>query len=176
MFKYAKEVNKYLLKIQQGDKLYYEPLYERTANHLHTIAQFYLNNRSLAWDVVIDVFVKIMSYIHSYDSNYDGFNWLWKITQNTAYTYNKSEERIAKAECGFAHNNQFALEDKGLSKAEFLLIIDPLDAVDKEIAIARFCFDNTLQEIGDKFGVSKVTIHQRISKICKFLDENIKKK
>lgn len=176
MFSYAKEVSEYLQKIQQGDKSQYEPLYKKTAMHLYGIAQAYLKIKSLAEDVVSEAFLKIQLYINSYDCTKDGYNWMYQIVKNIAFTYNADEKKIAKSERDYATERQLTVEDNCFNEVEFFMLIEPLGDMDREIAIARFSCGYTLEEIGKRYNVSRVAIFQRVQKICKIIEKNYKKK
>lgn len=176
MFRYAKEVNEYLQKIQQGDNSQYESLYNITAMHMYNIAQAYLKNRSLVDDVVSESYLKIMLYINSYDCSQDGYNWMYQITKNVAFTHNTDEKKLADSERRYAIEHQLTVEDNCFNEVEFFMLIEPLDDMDREIAIARFLFGYTLEDIGKRYNITKVAIHQRIAKICKIIKKNYKNK
>lgn len=78
MSKFAKEVNRYLIKIKCGDRSQeaLKKLYDVTSNHLQIVAKVYLRNKSYADDVVIETFQKAFLYIDSFDETQDGYNWL----------------------------------------------------------------------------------------------------
>lgn len=174
MFRYTKEVNDCLLKIKQGDKSQFEPLFQMTALHLRGVAKFYLKNRSLADDVVSETFIKIYKYIDSFNGE-KGYTWMCKIIQNTAVTYNVEEGKIASTESGFTRTNARGRDDD-FNEMDFFEQIAVLSEKDREIAIERFYFGKTFAEIGKRYNVSRVAIFNRVQKICKNIKKNIKNK
>lgn len=176
MFQHAKEVTEYLRQIQQGDKSLIEPLFQRTANHLLGIARMYLTNKSLDEDVVSTTFMRLLKYIYSYDPEQDGYNWLCKITQNMAYTFNDKESSVKRLELEFAKRMESKWSQDVFDEVDFFILLDRLQEPDKSIAYKRFYENKTMEQIGRELNVSKVAIYQRIKKICKIAEKTYKNK
>ncbi len=85
------KVNKLLNRIKTGQKDAFEELYNCTYNHLKVVALNYLADSSDLDDVLNDSYLKAYKYCSSVDMSKDGYNWLCKIVQNTAYDYNKQK-------------------------------------------------------------------------------------
>lgn len=173
---FTKEVNEYLLGYQQGDKSQLGLLFNKTAMHLRGVARIYLVNKSYDEDVVSDTFVKVSEYIHSFDNNQNGYNWLCKIVQNTALTYNGGQAKSAKVELKYVRDNVKLLVEDDFDAFDFLMMISELDEPDHTIAIKRFCFGCTYDEIGKEYNVSRVAIFSRVRKICKIICKKISPK
>lgn len=176
MFHNAKEVNNCLQKIKQGCVSQIEPLFDMTSMHLLNVAKFYLANKDLANDVVSEAFLKVLSYIDTYDTAQDGYNWLCKITQNLAYDYNKKEAKVACSEQQFAQKVEVVDCNHDFDELDFRLLLDGLDNTDKYIAYKRFVECRTLQDIGLDLNLSKPAIYLRVKKICKIIEKNNKQK
>lgn len=88
-----KEVNQYLLSLKQGDMNAFEKLYNATVQHLIIIARNNLSNKSYIEEVLDDVYLKVIQYINSFDHEKDGYNWMCKITENVAKTYNNKNSK-----------------------------------------------------------------------------------
>lgn len=176
MSRFAKEVNEYLLKIKQGDKSWYGPLWEMTANHLLGIARMYIANKNLAEDVVSLSFIKVQNYIHSYDPNQDGYNWLCKIVQNMAYTVNEIEIKHAKAEKVFALQQEAVYEEKDFDRMDFFMLINGLEPTDKFVMYQRYYEDKKLDDISNQLKISKGAVSQKIKRLRKTLYKKYKTK
>ena len=170
----TKDINKYLIKIQQGDRSYVEPLYEATANHLKVVAKFYLVNKSLAEDVISNTFINVLKYSHSFDPNQSGYNWLCKIVQNAAQTINKNEERIYLAQGKAVADMPTEYYDKNfdydLDFDDTLRLIE--DKTDKMIAFRRYYLDEKQEQIGEFLNISRAAVCKRIQNIIKFLKKH----
>lgn len=177
MLEFAKDVNEYLLKIQQGDLTYVQPLYDRTFYHLYGMALLYLVNKSFAEDVVAETFVHVISYVHSFKSTENGYNWLCKIAQNIARSKNLKEKRIADAEATYINDHkEFIENDPGFDEVEFFFTIRDLDEIDQVVAVHRFYLGETQEEIGRHLNISKSAVNQRLKKIYKIFKKNFKNK
>lgn len=138
MSRYAKEVNKYLVAIKKGDKSKYQPLFDLTANHLLGVAAYYLKDRSYCEDVVSIVFEKIFKHIDTYEEGHDAYNWICKITENTAHDINESlKDEIALDNLIPQYDRELDLTvyDENLDVTS---AIDKLDSVDREIVYGYY--------------------------------------
>ena len=164
----TKDVNKYLIKIQQGDTSYMEPLFNDTANHLLAVAKFYLVNKSLAEDVVSTSFINVLQYIHSFNPKQSGYNWLCKIVQNTAQTFNSKEQKIYIAQGKSIADQPTEYYDNGFNaNLDFDDILRLLKGTDQIIAFRRFYLDETLEQIGAKLNISRAAVSNRVKNIAK---------
>lgn len=174
MSRYAKEVNKYLVAIKNGDKSKYQPLFDLTANHLLGVAAYYLNDRSYCEDVVSIVFEKIFKYIDTFKEGYDAYNWICKIAENTARDINealKDEVALSNLIPIYYREIDEIVYDESL---DVTLAIDKLDSVDKEIVYGYYFFDKTYQTIADELNLSKSTVKKRMNKILIKLKDFLK--
>lgn len=171
MSKYAKEVNRCLLSIRAGDKSAMETLFDITANHLKVVIKYYLIDKSYLDDVLLQTYERAFSYINSFNSEFDGYNWLCGIAKNLAYAYNKKEITT----CDIDSLNLEDVSDDWVNNIETQIdlsrAIKDLDDIDKEIVFLRFYMHDSLSKIAQKLGVSKVAIHKRLKRICKIIRE-----
>ena len=147
----------------------FEQLYKMTANHLRNVAVFYLDDKSLADDVVSESFVRVIVYIDSANEDRDGYNWLCKIVQNVALSKNAAEKRAAFLEEEYRKNLELRYLRDEFADAEFNSILSVLDEPDRSIAYRWFFLGETQEEIGRDHGVSKVAVCKRLKRICKKL-------
>lgn len=175
MLEFTKEVNDCLLKLQQGDDAQLGLLFNLTANHLRGIAIRYLFDKNSAGDVVSEVFLKIDKYIASYRKGENGYNWMCKITQNTAQTYNKKQLIRTLSEQKFVYGCDSDYYDKNIDNIDFISQFKDLSPMDKEIVYRWLFLDEQQQIIGDKLNLSKVAVNKRIKNICKIAENLLNK-
>lgn len=162
---YAKEVNKYLIAIKNGDKSQFKPLYDLIANHITGVARYYLKDKSYSDDVTIEVFQKIFLYIDSYEEGRDGYNWLCRIAQNIAYNYNeKFSVELDKTEIAAA-SSLAEVEKSTEERLDLFRAIDSLEPDSREIIYLHFFLGDSFKEIGDKLHLSKAGVKKRVDKI-----------
>ena len=164
---YAKEVNKYLVGLQNGDITQFKPLYESMQTHIMGVARYYLVDKSYCEDVTSEVFQKIFLYVNSsYTEGTDGYNWICRITENVAYNYNNRMPPPVKDLDKAEHFVQeLAVSDDTEEKLDLFRAIDSLEPDSREIIYLRYFMGNTFQEIGEKLHISKVAVKKKIDKI-----------
>lgn len=164
MSKYAKDVNKLLKAIKKGDTSKFDKLFDLTANHLLGVARYYLENKSYFEDVVTDVFEKVFIYIYAYDENQDGYNWMCKITENVAHDYNR---KLPQELPLFEVSEQDIKQELRIDELylDVSLAVDKLDRESREMVFKRFYFDQSYEEIGKDFNLTKSAVKKRIDKI-----------
>lgn len=170
MSKYSQQVNMFLTAYQQsGQKQYFDKLYDFTAGHLILIARSYLSDKNLAEDVILEAFTRVHLHIQSFDPLQDGYNWMCKIVQNVAFTFNAKDKRMAEAEKKFASNLDAPIYEIDISDLEFLETIDDLPHTDKSVVYKRFVLDHSVEKIAGSLSVSKPAISTRLKRIYKKL-------
>lgn len=174
MSKYAKEVNKYLVAIKKGDKSKYQPLFDLIANHLLGVAAYYLKDKSYCEDVVSIVFAKIFKYIHTYKEGHDAYNWICRITENTAHDINDAlKDEVALDSLIPTYNREIdeTIYDENL---DVTMAIDKLEPIDKEIVYGYYFFDKTYQQIAKELNIAKSTVKRRMENILIKLKDFLK--
>lgn len=174
MSRYAKEVNKYLVAIKKGDKSKYQPLFDLTANHLLGVAAYYLKDRSYCEDVVSIVFGKIFKYIDTYKEGHDAYNWICKITENTAHDINDAlKDEVALDSLIPMYNREIdeTVYDENLDVTR---AIDKLEPIDREIVYGYYFFDKTYQQIAKELNLAKSTVKRRMENILIKLKDFLK--
>lgn len=92
MSKDIKKVNALIARIQAGDKKAPDLLFAEIGGLLLNVAKKYLYDKSLAEDLLSDVFLELYSSgAKTFDSSFNGLNWLFTIVKNKAYHYNLKE-------------------------------------------------------------------------------------
>ena len=167
---YAKEVNKYLVALKNGDITQFKPLYEAMQTHVLGIARYYLVDKSYVEDVTSEVFQKIFLYVNSYQENTDGYNWICRITENVAYNYNNRVlPTTVDPTVADSVDRELVGSDKTEDKLDLFRAIDALETENREIIYQHYFLGKTYQEIGEKLRISKVAVKKRIDKILSTL-------
>ena len=174
MSRYAKDVNKYLVAIKKGDKSKYQPLFDLTANHLLGVAAYYLTDRSYCEDVVSIVFEKIFRYIDTYKEGHDAYNWICRITENTAHDINDALKDEVALDSLIPSSGREICETVYDEKLDVTRAIDKLDSIDREIVYGYYFFDKTYQQIAEKLNLTKSTVKKRMDKILMKLKNYLK--
>ena len=161
------DVNKILIRIQKGEEESKNVLFEKTYNHLKRIAYPYVRNKNNVEDVLEDAYLKMFQYVYSFDPKQDGYNWMCKIVQNTAWDWNKQYSQEIPLEDIEPSSQVIEIEDMIADKDEVGRWLQPYSERDRKMMHLRFFEDKTIESIAEALGMGKSNVHKRISKITK---------
>ncbi len=161
------EINRILLRIQQGDERSKEVLFENTYNHLKAIARRYLRDKNDVEDVLSNAYLKVFRSIHSFDKTKDGYNWLCKIVQNEAYDFNKKTLDYLPIEEEIVGVEQIDFTESLSQADEIWRWLKEYSQADQRMIYLKFWEDYSYAEIAKILGMKKSNVHKRVSKIIK---------
>ena len=162
-----KDVNKVLIKIKKGDEESKNVLFEKTYNHLKSIAYPYVRNKADVEDVLIEAYLRIYQYVATFNPNKDGYNWMCKIVQNVARDWDKNFFQSVSLEDAEQNGAIIEMEEMIATQDEVQRLLQPYSARDRKMMYLRFWEDRTIEEIARSLEMKKSNVHKRISKILK---------
>ena len=162
-----KDVNKVLIKIKQGDEEGKNVLFEKTYNHLKSIAYPYVRNKADVEDVLIEAYLRIFQYVATFDPNKDGYNWMCKIVQNVARDWDKNFFQSVSLEDVEQNVPIIEMEEMIVMRDEVQRLLQPYSERDRKMMYLRFWENRTIEEIARSLEMKKSNVHKRISKILK---------
>ena len=160
-----KDVNQVLIKIKKGDEESKNVLFEKTYNHLKSIAYPYVRNKADVEDVLIEAYLRIFQYVATFDPNKDGYNWMCKIVQNVARDWDKSFFKGVSLEDVEQNVPIIEMEETIAMQDEVQRLLQPYSERDRKMMYLRFWENRTIEEIAKSLGMGKSNVHKRISKI-----------
>lgn len=175
MSRLGKDVNKILQGIKDGRDEYKELLFQTTYNHLKIIARTYVNNKDDVEDILQIVYLRVFSYIGSWDVSKDGYNWICRIVQNEAYRLNEKNPAHLPLEDYARSPVAKDITDEILAKDELGRYLSGYSAFDQKLVYMKFCEDYSYAEIAKELKLKKSNIHRRVSKIVKEILEKREK-
>lgn len=162
------EVNEILKGIKEGNASELKRLMDVTCDLLKIIAYKYLYNKDDVEDVVMEAYMKVYRRINSFDSRRDGYNWLCKIVENTAYDFNEAYMNNHKAEKFLEPTEDFSDVDEAFSdKDEIIRLVKVLPLPDQRLLYLKFWKNMSYAQIAEHISLRKSTVHKRIQKIFK---------
>ena len=81
---------------KNGDKKSFQTLYRFTYKKLLLVATHYLFDKTELEDVVEESYLKIHKSLDTVDPEKDGYNWMCKTVQTTAYLFNEKRRKRAE--------------------------------------------------------------------------------
>lgn len=161
---FKNDVNRILLRIQQGDERGKELLFERTYNHLKGIAYRYLRDKNDVEDTLSNAYLKAFSSIRTFDKTKDGYNWLCKIVQNEAYDFNKKGLDYLPIEENF-YAEATGIDEALATSDELWRWLKNYGELDRRLVYLKFWEEYSYAEIANMLGMKKSNVHKRVSKI-----------
>jgi RNA polymerase sigma-70 factor (ECF subfamily) len=140
-------------------------LYRQYAASLYWVCIKYVRNREDAEDMVNQVFVKVQQNLHGFKGESRIYSWMYRIAVN---------------ECiQLFRKRKFEVDGAGLPEFEDLLHVSPEDDMNARLLLERITQDAdretveilfllyleglTQQEVVEKLGISRTTIHRKVT-------------
>lgn len=161
------DVNKILIKIQNGEEESKNVLFEKTYNHLKRIAYPYVRNKADVEDVLVEAYLRMFQYVATFDPKKDGYNWMCKVVQNAARDWDKDFFQSVSLEDTQQNIQVMEIEDLIATKDEVERWLQPYSERDRKMIYLRFWENRTIEEIARLLNMKKSNVHKRISKILK---------
>ena len=172
---FGEDINKYLIAFKNGDKSQFDSFFHAYHDHFLSWAVYYLVNKDNREDVISETYFRICRYIHSFNCEEDGYDWILKIIQNIARTLNKKELRYKTVDMDAIY---LAENYDPYSEIDIELDLERLfkktDYKNYVIAVLAFRRGRTQDEIGRMLGISKSAVCQRMTKIRAIIENNLK--
>lgn len=156
-------VNKLILRISKGDINALDELFEEVGGLLFAMAKKYLTDKSLAEDLVSEIFYRLAKGIKRFDGQKNGLNWLFKSIHNEAVNWNKKY-----------NPNSFDSIDEHQDLADIIISIDEdkislhdalktLSETENQILYYKFWEGLTVREIAKKIKKPRSTVQDMIN-------------
>ena len=172
----VKKVNRLIRLIAVGDKAALGRLFELTSGYLKNMAFGYVRDKSLADDVVSEVYLKVVRYSENFDPEQNGLNWLFKIVRNTAFNLNSYEKR-RRAENIDDHADIAdvfdAVDDARLDMSEVRAALRALPPEERALLYYRYWEGYTVRELAARTGKPVSTTQDNLKRILKKLKNKL---
>lgn len=178
MSKRERKINELLTRLKGGDKASFKELFDCTYNHLESVAACYLTDKTEAEDVVMTAYAKIFRYVGSVDTRRNGYGWMCKIVQNTAYDFNEKQYQTISLEAVLSkpeiiRRKDSLLLDEWLEKGDLYEAIESLSSTEQEIVYYRYWEELSYEDIAERMNMKKTTVYDALKRIVKIISEKI---
>lgn len=172
----GKSVNKILMKIKKGNVESKNVLLKNTYNHLKKLACNYVRNKDDLEDVLSVSYDKVFQRLDTFDFKKDGYNWMCKIMQHTAYDFNKKYTREIPFEEVIEPTHPEDFEEKILLKDQIDRLLQTYSERDQNLMHLRFWENRTIEEIAEELDMGKSNVHKRLHIILSEMFEKLENK
>ena len=168
-------LNQCLAAIKHGDQTKFYDLIRLTYGPLISVAKSYLIDKSYAEAVVSDLYYRIYKYADRYDTSKDAFSYLWQIVKNRAFDYNKKHKKNITINMDeIPISDQIDPYEKANARMDISKALKRVGHMDTLIVVWTYRDGLTQEEIGERLGISKSAVCQRLNKTKKKLLEYLK--
>ena len=154
-------------------------LYDRYARTVYGVGLKILGNRSLAEDLVQEVFLKVWRSSHTFDSSRSSFStWLYRVTRSCALDlYRKRASRVRQVSDGDLHiatardssNGPQEVVDESWLSWRVSRALEVLDAAHREVIELAYFGGLSQREISERTGMPLGTVKSRTASAFKSL-------
>ena len=172
---YNEKINECLAAIKNGDQTKFDDLLHLTYGPLKNVAKGYLLDKSYAADVVSEMYYRLCRYSDRYNTSKDAFAYLWQIVKHISFDCNKRQLKECTVNIDeiqiFDKLNLYENADVRMDIIKALKRVGHTNAM---IVVWTYRDRLTQEEIGEKLGISKSAVCQRLSKTMKKLSQYLK--
>lgn len=168
----SKRINHYIKQTANGNESAFDKLFVYTYDNMKHIAKFYLKNKSNADDVLVEFYKIILDKVNSFDSEENGYNWMYTIAKNLALNDNQKNKKI-----GYISDGYYEIEDNSFQPLKTLIVEETmaiLNDKEKELLYRLYWEGYTIKEIAERDNVPISTIYTKRARIYKKMKNFLK--
>ncbi len=162
-----------MLRIQKGDRKYFEYLYDRYQNKLFNFIYRFVGDREQAEDLMHDLFIKVIESTNQFDTNRKFSTWIYALSINLCRNeIRKHSNRKQLIEENFVIENfmnpdQQENIDKKTFKNEVHKYLETLNEENKSLILLRFHEDLSIPQISTIINLPEGTVKSRLFYLLK---------
>ena len=140
-------------------------LYTQLAPAIHRRAQVLLGRDADAWDVVQEVFEKMLSMGDKFRGEAQPMTWAWRITTNLCLNHLRSR-KLREPKLRLVRDDEPSDDQEATEVRQLLEVwLTHLDEREQEIATLLFIDGLTQEEVADVLGLSRKTIGREVEQL-----------
>lgn len=124
-----------------------------------------MRDAAAAEDAFQETFVRMILYGAGFREANAKLRWLYRVADQCCFAILRKRRRQSERERQAEPPVAYLEEDRLAARDAVLSILDQLRSTDREIAVMAFVDGLAQQEIGDRVGLSRVTVNKRLGRI-----------
>ncbi|MCK5035880.1 MAG: sigma-70 family RNA polymerase sigma factor [Candidatus Sabulitectum sp.] len=157
----------------QGDKEAFGEIVRMYEKRVFRVARRMCNCDDDAWDITQDAFIKAMKAMHSFNTEYRFFTWMYRIVTNTAINLSRSRSRRAEVEFdeGYGGGGQTATADTTIQESNRDILVAAVQkAVElltpalRSVFVLRVDQELSYEEIAETLDIATGTVMSRLNR------------
>ena len=140
-------------------------LYTQLAPAIHRRARLLLGREADAWDVVQEVFEKMLSMGESFRGEAQPMTWAWRITTNLCLNHLRAR-KLREPKLHLVTADEPSVDQHAGEVRQLLQVwLTQLDEREQQIATLLFLDGLTQEEVADVLGLSRKTIGREVEEL-----------
>ncbi len=169
----ALEEPELLERAVSGDKEAFGEIVRKYEKRVFRVARRLCNCDDDAWDITQEAFMKAMRAMHSFNTDYRFFTWMYRIVTNTAINYSRSRTRRGEVEFdeGYGSEGLTSTADTAIQEMEKDLLLTAVQsAVEKltpplrAVFVLRVDQELSYEEIAETLDIAVGTVMSRLNR------------
>lgn len=169
----ALEEPELLAKAVGGDKEAFGEIVRKYEKRVFRVARRMCSCDDDAWDITQEAFMKAMRAMHSFNTDYRFFTWMYRIVTNTAINYSRSRARRGEVEFdeGYGSQGLTSTADTAIQEMEKDLLVTAVQkAVEKltpplrAVFVLRVDQELSYEEIAETLDIAVGTVMSRLNR------------
>lgn len=164
---------KLLEAYQEGKTKAFNEFYKRR----HQLIQAYIMSKvrepSISLDIFQQVFMKIHTNIHRFDTTKKAMPWVFTVTRNCIIDHFRKEKKYLLID--YNVKVEELSTDKEAQEVEYEYLLDGLSPEDKNLIIERYFGEKSFEELSKENNNNETNIRKRISRIMAKIRKQVKK-
>ena len=169
----ALEEPELLERAVSGDKEAFGEIVRKYEKRVFRVARRLCNCDDDAWDITQEAFMKAMRAMHSFNTDYRFFTWMYRIVTNTAINYSRSRTRRGEVEFdeGYGSEGLTSTADTAIQEMEKDLLLTAVQsAVEKltpplrAVFVLRVDQELSYEEIAESLDIAVGTVMSRLNR------------
>ena len=162
---------------ESGDERAFSELYDRYGGLVYGAGMRYLGDRTLAEDLVQDVFVSVWRNAASFDSSKAGFStWVYRIARNRAIDLARRRQARARTVAPLQGEEAFPEPDGAeeiLGTFDVMGALSEVSATHREVLMLAYFEGLSQREISRRTGIPLGTVKSRTTAALRVLRERM---
>lgn len=169
----VKQFNKLIIRLARDDVSALDALYEGYGGLLNAMAKKYLSDKSLADDVLSEVYCKLVKGAKTFNPKKNGLNWAFKIVKNTCLDFNSRITKTATENLDEWFNLADALHtpENTIESIDLRAALRLLTEEENRLLYLKFWEGLTVREIAKQLHRPKSTIQYMIEQCLKKISD-----
>ncbi|MFD2921752.1 RNA polymerase sigma factor [Terrimonas rubra] len=175
------EERRLLLMLGNDSAYAFQQIFDKYKDHIYKVAMSYVKDKHLAEEIIQDVFTKVWTHRHSLLELRSFEAWLYTVSKNRIFDYNKKKIADWKAHLGYHSQKSETVNDSErlLQSKEYkeLLHIAQQQLTDQQLLVFKLAKEEHMsyKQIAAQLNLSPLTVKTHLARAMNTLKNHLLK-